>query len=78
MMSARPCDALEGLREALGAAGARRAAPGARPGPEETARWSLVHGFAMLLIDGRLGDAAKTRETDRLLESVIDAAGIGD
>jgi AcrR family transcriptional regulator len=81
--AARPSlhDALEGLQEALGAAGARRSTQGARPTAEETARWSLVHGFALLLIDGRLGPALgarpSVRDADRLLEAVIDAARIG-
>jgi len=82
--AARPAlrDALEGLHEALSAAGSRRAALGARPTAEETARWSLVHGFALLLIDGRLapalGGRPSARDADRLLEAIIDAAKIGD
>jgi AcrR family transcriptional regulator len=47
-----------------------------------TASWALVHGFAMLLLDGRLrntiaslphGDGA-----DGLLEAVLDATRVGD
>jgi AcrR family transcriptional regulator len=81
--AARPSlrDALEGFQEALGAAAARRSSPGVRPTAEETASWSLIHGFALLLLDGRLqpglGARPSARDADRLLESVIEAARIG-
>ena len=41
--------------------------------------WSLVHGFAMLLIDGRLegviGEGGEAREVMALLDEVMESAG---
>jgi AcrR family transcriptional regulator len=80
------CDALDAARKALRAA-TRGVAPETPVDPLQTAAqaaalWSLVHGFAMLLLDGRLdgmlaalpeGDTAET-----LLDAVLAMTRIGD
>lgn len=80
------------LREAAdGAARAMRAAAMARAGPPDlsplaipaqiVARWSLVHGFAMLLLDGRLdamiGPGAGFKDIEDLLDGVLSETVIG-
>ena len=79
-------DAIESARTALRNA-AMSSAPVTPQTPLQlaaraTASWALVHGFAMLLLDGRLrntiaslpdGDGA-----DGLLEAVLDATRVGD
>ena len=72
------------LREAMDAtAQALRtasAAPGSPPSPlriaaQAAARWSLVHGFATLLLDGRfgrlIGSLPEGEDADALLEAVL-------
>ena len=80
------------LREAIGAARqALRAAALARapvrPLPplqmaaQAAALWSLVHGFAMLLLDGRLEGMIESlpgEDADSLLEAVLATARVGD
>ena len=79
-------DAIEAARTALrNAAMSSAAATPQTPlqlAARATASWALVHGFAMLLLDGRLrntiaslpdGDGA-----DGLLEAVLDATRVGD
>lgn len=62
------------LRAAMDAAmtalqsAARARAPAGDPLVEGIARWSLVHGFAMLLIDGRMPPG---RDPDELLAAVL-------
>lgn len=56
---ARPAlrDAIDASRQALravGATGGDEALPPLQVAARAAARWSLVHGFAMLLLDGRL------------------------
>jgi AcrR family transcriptional regulator len=79
-------DAVESTRQALRNA-AMSSAPSAMPllplqlAGRAIASWSLVHGFAMLLLDGRLqntlaslpGDA----DADALLEAMLDAVRVG-
>ena len=79
-------EAIESARAALRNA-TMSSAPATRQTPLQlaaraTASWALVHGFAMLLLDGRLrntiaslpdGDGA-----DGLLEAVLDATRVGD
>jgi AcrR family transcriptional regulator len=61
------------LRDAVG-----KKREGVRPAPsfdaraEAIAAWSLVHGFAMLMIDGRL---PQDTPTDALLEAVLKGRG---
>jgi AcrR family transcriptional regulator len=47
-----------------------------------TASWALVHGFAMLLLDGRLRNTIASLPdgdgVDGLLEAVLDATRVGD
>jgi AcrR family transcriptional regulator len=80
------------LREALDEAAAMlrsgTAAPEGRPLPplqaaaQAAARWSLVHGFAMLLLDGRLAGMLASlpagEGVDDLLDAVLAATRIGD
>jgi AcrR family transcriptional regulator len=79
-------DAVESTRQALRNA-AMSSAPSAMPllplqlAGRAIASWSLVHGFTMLLLDGRLqntlaslpGDA----DADALLEAMLDAVRVG-
>jgi AcrR family transcriptional regulator len=71
-------EAIEGTRQALRAATMSVAsdAPPLRLAARATASWALVHGFAMLLLDGRLQHTlamlpAGTKPDD-LLEAVLD------
>jgi AcrR family transcriptional regulator len=79
-------DAVEGARQALrnaamSSAHALTPLPPLQLAARAIASWSLVHGFAMLLLDGRLqntiaslpGDAG----ADVLLEAMLDATRIG-
>lgn len=43
-----------------------------------TASWALVHGFAILLLDGRLLGTVITSSVDRLLEAVLETAFLDD
>jgi AcrR family transcriptional regulator len=49
---------------------------------QAAARWSLVHGFAMLLLDGRLGGLLGSlpadEDADDLLEAVLAVTRFGD
>jgi hypothetical protein len=42
--------------------------------PRATASWALVHGFAILLLDGCLPGTVDTSSVDHLLEAVLDTA----
>jgi len=73
-------EAIESTRQALRAANTSIAT--ATPLPplkmiaRATASWSLVHGFAMLLLDGRLQNTLSLlpgTSVDELLEAVLDA-----
>jgi AcrR family transcriptional regulator len=77
------------LREAMDAAAqtlrSASVAPGSAPSPlhaaaQAAARWSLVHGFAMLLLDGRLaamiGSLPDGEDADDLLDAVLAATRI--
>lgn len=78
------------LREAMSAASSvLRETVGAQPEPDGTLRtdaaarlvtaWSLVHGFAMLKIDGRLDHLVRSlsdgRDAMALLDVILDAGG---
>jgi len=73
------------LQEALDAAAAmlRSATAGAPVPPlQAAARWSLVHGFAMLLLDGRLAGMIASlpagEGADELLDAVLAVTRIGE
>jgi AcrR family transcriptional regulator len=79
-------DAVEGARQALRNAAmsnARRVKPllPLQITASAVASWSLVHGFAMLLLDGRLqntiGALPGNASADALLEAMLDAVRIG-
>jgi AcrR family transcriptional regulator len=79
-------DAVEGARQALRNAAmsnARRVKPllPLQITASAVASWSLVHGFAMLLLDGRLqntiGALPGNASADTLLEAMLDAVRIG-
>jgi AcrR family transcriptional regulator len=72
-------DAMDAAAEALHSASVT---PGSAPSPrraaaQAAARWSLVHGFAMLLLDGRLGKMIASlpdgEDADALLDAVLTA-----
>jgi AcrR family transcriptional regulator len=77
--------AIDAARNALRAAAASRA-PDRPLTPlqavaEAAALWSLAHGFAMLLLDGRLAGMVKSlpegSDADTLLEAVLDSVRVG-
>jgi AcrR family transcriptional regulator len=79
-------DAVESARAALRHA-AMSSAPVTRQTPLQlaaraTASWALVHGFAMLLLDGRLQNTIVSLPggvgADGLLEAVLDATRVDD
>ena len=85
---ARPVlrDAIAGARQALrdaalARATARQLAP-LEVAAQSAALWSLVHGFAILLLDGRLdgmiGALPGREDADSLLEAVLTAVRVGD
>ncbi|WP_052402835.1 TetR-like C-terminal domain-containing protein [Muricoccus aerilatus] len=85
---ARPAlrDAIANARGALRAAASARA-PGQPLTPlqmaaQSTALWALVHGFATLLIDGRLNGLIASlpgeEGADTLLEAVLATARVGE
>jgi AcrR family transcriptional regulator len=77
--------AIEGSRQALRAA-IISTAPAKSLKPIEvaaraTASWALVHGFAMLLLDGRLKNTMASLpgvDVDTFLEAVLDVTRVGD
>ena len=80
---ARPSlqEAIEGTRQALRAATASVASDASplQLAARATASWALVHGFAMLLLDGRLRHTLAMLSQDRadvLLEAVLDVTRI--
>ena len=85
--STRPVlrEAIEASRQALRrietASGAVEPQPPLQVAAQAAARWSLVHGFAMLLLDGRLSamiDALPGgKNADDLLEAVLGVTRIG-
>ncbi len=66
--------AARALREAASLPGGNRTA---NPGPDQAVRavaaWSLVHGFAMLLIDGRLHGVLSGIEAQDPAEALLDS-----
>jgi AcrR family transcriptional regulator len=79
-------DAIAEARSALRAAASARA-PGQpltplRMAAQSTALWALVHGFAVLLIDGRLNGLIASlpgeESADTLLEAVLATARVGE
>lgn len=86
--AARPAlrEAIEGARRALRSVVlARKSAASLSPvqqAAQAATLWSLVHGFAVLLLDGRLdgmiGALPPKENADTLLEAVLAAARIGD
>jgi AcrR family transcriptional regulator len=86
--SARPAlrQAIDAARQALRAAGGA-VNPGKTLSPlrsaaQAAARWSLVHGFAMLLLDGRLEGLLAAlpdgEDANRLLHAVLEDTRVGD
>jgi AcrR family transcriptional regulator len=79
-------EATDATREALRAAVLGHAKPGKlsplQLAAQATALWSLVHGFAMLLLDGRLDGMIRslpgTEGADGLLEAVLTTTRVGD
>lgn len=75
-------EAIEGTRQALRAATTSIAAdaPPLQLAARATASWALVHGFAMLLLDGRLQNTLsmlpKGTNADTLLEAVLDVTRV--
>lgn len=83
---ARPAlrDAIDASRQALragGTAGHDDALPPLQMAARAIARWSLVHGFAMLLLDGRLESMVASLpdggDIDQLLEAILSTTRIG-
>jgi AcrR family transcriptional regulator len=78
-------DAIDVSRQALRAAGGSpgrdEALPPLQMAARAAARWSLVHGFAMLLLDGRLGSMIASLpdgdDVDDLLQAVLGTTRIG-
>ena len=77
-------DAIDASRQALRAAGrsveSAEALPPLQLAARAAARWSLVHGFTMLLLDGRLGGmiaAVPDGNIDDLLQAVLSTTQIG-
>ncbi|MGD0106715.1 MAG: TetR-like C-terminal domain-containing protein [Rhodopila sp.] len=78
-------DALDASQRALrsmGAALSDKTRPPLRMAAEAAARWSLVHGFAMLLLDGRLEGMIASlpggEDAADLLNAMLTATRIGD
>jgi hypothetical protein len=80
------CDALDAARQALRAAGSgfnrARALSPLEAVAQAAARWSLVHGFAMLLLDGRLGEMIASlpegTDADMLLNAILATTRVSD
>lgn len=68
-------DAIEASREALRqtAPPAARAAPPLRQAAAGVARWSIVHGFSLLLIEGRLSAILRALPGDVTADDLLDA-----
>lgn len=79
-------EAIAGTRSVLVAAVLQRAQPaGLTPlqvAAQATAVWALVHGFSVLLLDGRLDNTIKAlpgkESAEGLLEAVLLAASVGE
>lgn len=75
-------EAIEGTRQALRDAtlSVTSDAPPLQLAARATASWALVHGFAMLLLDGRLrhtlASLPKGTDADALLEAVLDVTRV--
>jgi AcrR family transcriptional regulator len=70
------------LRGSTGESGPAKGTPPLRMAAAGVARWSLVHGFAMLLLDGRLdrilGGLPDDPTADDLLDAVLGIAHFGE
>ena len=69
-------DTRRALREATAAVASANALPPLQLAARATASWALAHGFAMLLIDGRLRNTLASipkTSVDMLLDAVLDA-----
>ena len=78
-------EAIEVTRQSLRAATTSAASVGSLPplqlAARSTASWALVHGFAMLLLDGRLQNTLASLpdgNEDALLEAVLDAVRVNE
>lgn len=79
-------DSIDATRQALRAAAYARAPAGPlsplQLAAQAAALWSLVHGFAVLLLDGRLDGMLRSlpgdEDADSLLEAVLATARVGD
>jgi AcrR family transcriptional regulator len=80
-------EAIESTRQALRNATLLIASAAPLPSPLQlaaraTASWALVHGFAMLLLDGRLRNTLASLpgggNVDALLEAVLDVTRVND
>lgn len=72
-LSAASNEASRLLRDAILARSPKSAAPNAAIAAEIVAAWSLVHGFAMLLIDGRLDSLMHDLPGNGSAETLLDA-----
>jgi AcrR family transcriptional regulator len=74
-------DAILGARQALRQSAPSAAATPLRTAAQGTARWSLVHGFSLLMLEGRLGDIIGSlpagEDEDSLLDAVLQETLIG-
>ncbi len=72
--------ASKALREAISARAGGPAGSATQAVAEAAALWSLVHGFAVLLLDGRLQQLIASlpdgKDADRLLDAVLDVTSI--
>jgi AcrR family transcriptional regulator len=72
--------ARQALRTAASSSAAVKASTPLQAAARATALWALVHGFAMLLLDGRLKNTLASLPdgagSDMLLEAVLDAARV--
>jgi AcrR family transcriptional regulator len=79
-------DAIEGarrvLRQGIAAGAAGRPLPPLESAARAVAAWSLVHGFGVLLLDGRLraliASPPGDETADPLLEAVLNCTRVGD
>jgi AcrR family transcriptional regulator len=61
------------LRQGIAASAAGRALPPLESAARAVAAWSLVHGFAVLLLDGRLSSLLASLPGDETADSLLDA-----